>query len=74
MAWYDRYEVRYKGRLMEVNTRYGILDGAGGVHVIKGKPLSLKCRDIRRIWLILLKQNKRARLRIRPYDDASYLP
>lgn len=69
MAWYDRDEVRYKGRLIEVNTRYGILRGAGGVHVIKGKSLSLNRRDIRKIWLILSKQNKRARLKGEHNDD-----
>lgn len=59
MAHYDVYLVRYRGRLIEVNTRYGILRGAGGVHVIKGKSLDLNGRDIRKIWLILQRQEKR---------------
>jgi len=60
MASYEVYQVRYRGRLIEVNTRYGILRGAGGIHIIKGKPLDLIGRDIRKIWLILQRQEKRA--------------
>lgn len=59
MAHYMVYHVRYRGRLIAVDTRYGILRGAGGVHVIKGKSLDLNGRDIRKIWLILQRQEKR---------------
>ena len=63
MAHYEYYEVYYRGRLIEVNTRYGVLKGAGGVYVIRGKRLSLTGRDIRKIWLILKRQQRRDSVR-----------
>lgn len=54
MAWYGGGKVRYRGRLVYVTTRYGEFDGA---NVIKGKPLKLTPRDIRRIAYIFERQN-----------------
>jgi hypothetical protein len=38
MAWYDKETVRFRGRLVEVNFRYGCYSYAT---VIKGKPINI---------------------------------
>ncbi len=49
MAWYTQHYLRHRGRLVEVGTRYGSLNGA---KVVKGKPLDLRegSRDYYRLW------------------------
>lgn len=38
MAWYTSHRLRHRGRLVDVETRYGRYNGAS---VVKGKPLNL---------------------------------
>ena len=39
MAWYTSHVLRYRGRLLEVESRYGGFHGV--VRIVKGKPLGL---------------------------------
>jgi hypothetical protein len=48
MAWYTSHTLRYRGRLLYVESRYGSLHDA---RVLKGKPLDLRdgSRDFNRV-------------------------
>lgn len=48
MAWYTHHKLRYRGRLLRVESRYGCFHDAC---VLKGKPLdlSLESRDWNRV-------------------------
>jgi|GEM_PF-6067606 len=48
MAWYGSHRVRYRGRLLNVTSRYGCFMDAV---VVKGQPLNLKegSRDWKRL-------------------------
>lgn len=40
MAWYTSHEIHFKGRLLQIMTRYGCFQSA---RVLKGRPLDLSC-------------------------------
>ncbi len=47
MAWYTSVNLRYRGRLVEVGTRYGEFTGA---RVVAGKHFRLEEKDLKRIY------------------------
>lgn len=58
MAWYTSHELRFRGRLVRVGSRYGCLDSA---RVLKGKPLDLRyeeSRDWKRLAKIFYRNKK----------------
>lgn len=60
MAWYSSHEVRFRGRLVRITTRYACYQDAV---VVKGKPLDLSddSRDSKRLEKLFrrwLKQGK----------------
>ncbi|MDD5252079.1 MAG: hypothetical protein PHT12_05620 [Patescibacteria group bacterium] len=65
MAWYLDHELRVRGRLVKVTTRYGYLFSA---RVVKGKPLALANHDSRD-WQRLEKLVDRSALIAREIAD-----
>ena len=59
MAWYTKADLRYRGRLFEVTERYGVFMS---VHMLKGKPLSLSEKDLKRIEKLSLRGETRKNL------------
>ncbi len=59
MAWYTSITIWYRGRRVEVTERYGVFHNA---HVLSGKPLRLRSKDIRRIEQLSLRGKVRKEL------------
>ena len=57
MAWYTSHLLRFRGRLVEVGSRYGRYNGA---IVVKGKPLDLSrySRDEKRLAKLFCRSEK----------------
>ena len=68
MAWYCLTRMWYRGRLLEMQLRYGSYQGGGGARVIKGKPLKLTMRDHERIEQLVVRKPATHR-RIRQFCD-----
>ena len=68
MAWYTSHTLRYRGRLMEVGSRYGCFNGA---QVLRGKPLRIKeySRDWKRLEKLFVR-TPRIRQEISNFLDA----
>lgn len=62
MAWYSYVDVRYRGRVIRINTRYGCFNGYELVH---GKKLKLRRLDFARIFRII---DRHPDLRSQAYD------
>jgi len=67
MAWYTTHQIRFRGRLVQVETRYGCFNGAA---VVKGKPLDLTegSRDYVRLEK-LFRRNKAIAKELQAYRD-----
>jgi hypothetical protein len=68
MAWYTSHEIRFRGRLVTIMTRYGCLEDAV---VVKGKPLDLRegSRDFKRLSK-LFGRNQRIQREISDFQDS----
>jgi len=66
MAWYTSHQIRFKGRLLEIRTRYG---GPHDARVLKGRPLNLSwnSKDWIRLWK-LVHRHRRIRGEIRDFQ------
>ena len=68
MAWYCGTKMWYRGRLLDINLRYGCYEGGGGAKIIKGNPLELTERDHQRISILVSRKPATSR-RIRQFYE-----
>ncbi|MFH1098623.1 MAG: hypothetical protein V1723_01740 [Candidatus Uhrbacteria bacterium] len=70
MAWYSGCSLHYHGRLVDVSLRYGCIDDPSCVRVVRGKPLRITDRDVRRIDRLIARKPETRRALVGPYDDS----